>query len=170
MEKHIVFLSKKQELSLSIEKIEKIIHFQKTIPIPETASFVLGVIEYNEGVLPVIDLNDRLYGTPTELNEDLKIIIVQWQEEYIGLLVESIKGISDFKTSQFEIMNNDITFDKNYIMNFIKTSESIVIQLDIDSLFEGNIMLDKLISAFETAETSSLELEANQLSDLDDDQ
>lgn len=92
-----LFLSKKQELSIPIEKINKIIQWQETIPVPETSTFVLGVIEHNEHVLPVIDLNDRLYGIPTEVSNEMKIIIVQWKEEYLGLLVESIRGIMDFE-------------------------------------------------------------------------
>lgn len=154
MRKQIVFFSKKQQLSLPIEKIEKIIRWQKPIPIPETTEFVLGVIEYNEQVLPVVDLNARLYGTENNENEEMKIIVVQWNDELLGLSVEAIKGIVDFEANQFELMNNDVTFDKNYIESFIKTDSGIVIQLDIDSLFEGNIMLDKLLRALEITETS----------------
>lgn len=154
MEKQIVFLSKKQELSIPIEKINKIIQWQETIPVPETSTFVLGVIEHNEHVLPVIDLNDRLYGIPTEVSNEMKIIIVQWKEEYLGLLVESIRGIMDFEKNQFELMENEVTFDKNYIENFIKAENGIIIQLNVDTLFEGNIMLDKLLRALEIADTA----------------
>lgn len=153
MEKQIVFLSKKQELSIPIEKINKIIQWQETIPVPETSTFVLGVIEHNEHVLPVIDLNDRLYGIPTEVSNEMKIIIVQWKEEYLGLLVESIRGIMDFEKNQFELMENEVTFDKNYIESFIKAENGIIIQLNVDTLFEGNIMLDKLLRALEIADT-----------------
>ncbi|MGL4644814.1 MAG: chemotaxis protein CheW [Vagococcus fluvialis] len=152
MEKQIVFLSKKQELSIPIEKINKIIQWQETIPVPETSTFVLGVIEHNEHVLPVIDLNDRLYGIPTEVSNEMKIIIVQWKEEYLGLLVESIRGIMDFEKNQFELMENEVTFDKNYIESFIKAENGIIIQLNVDTLFEGNIMLDKLLRALEIAD------------------
>ncbi|MBO0443380.1 chemotaxis protein CheW [Vagococcus fluvialis] len=154
MEKQIVFLSKKQELSIPIEKINKIIQWQETIPVPETSTFVLGVIEHNEHVLPVIDLNDRLYGIPTEVSNEMKIIIVQWKEEYLGLLVESIRGIMDFEKNQFELMENEVTFDKNYIESFIKAENGIIIQLNVDTLFEGNIMLDKLLRALEIADTA----------------
>ncbi|WP_288393799.1 chemotaxis protein CheW [uncultured Vagococcus sp.] len=154
MEKQIVFLSKKQELSIPIEKINKIIQWQETIPVPETSTFVLGVIEHNEHVLPVIDLNDRLYGIPTEVSNEMKIIIVQWKEEYLGLLVESIRGIMDFEKNQFELMENEVTFDKNYIESFIKAENGIIIQLNVDTLFEGNIMLDKLLRALEIVDTA----------------
>ena len=154
MEKQIVFLSKKQELSIPIEKINKIIQWQETIPVPETSTFVLGVIEHNEHVLPVIDLNDRLYGIPTEVSNEMKIIIVQCKEEYLGLLVESIRGIMDFEKNQFELMENEVTFDKNYIESFIKAENGIIIQLNVDTLFEGNIMLDKLLRALEIADTA----------------
>lgn len=151
MEKQIVFFSKEQQLSLPIEKIEKIIQWQQPIPIPETSSFVLGVIEHNKHVLPVIDLNARLYGTETVQHKEMKIIVVQWNDEFLGLSVESIKGIVDFGSTQFEWMDNEVTVEKNYIEKFIKTESGIVIQLNIDSLFEGNIMLDKLLRALETA-------------------
>lgn len=152
MEKQIVFFSKEQELSLPIEKIEKIIQWQQPIPIPETSSFVLGVIEHNEHVLPIIDLNARLYGTETVQHKEMKIIVVQWHDELLGLSVESIKGIVNFESAQFEWMDNEVTVEKDYIEKFIKTESGIVIQLDIDSLFEGNIMLDKLLRALEISQ------------------
>ncbi|MGX7023588.1 chemotaxis protein CheW [Vagococcus hydrophili] len=157
MEKQIVFLSQRQALSLPIKKIEKIIQWTEPIPIPETSQFVLGVIDYNETILPVIDLNQRLYAQETVRNNDLKIIVVQWKDECLGLVVDSIKGIVDFSVEQFEMMNNDVTFDKNYIDSFVRTKEGIVIQLNIDALFEGNIMLDKLLRSLEveSSETSS---------------
>ena len=167
MEKQIVFFSQRQELSLPIKKIEKIIQWTKPIPIPETSLFVLGVVEHNEHILPVIDLNQRLYGEATEQNNDLKIIVVQWKDECLGLVVESIRGIVDFSVNQFELMTNDVTFDKNYIESFVKTKDGIVIQLDIDSLFEGNIMLDKLLRSLES-QTEVMSDSGSEMMEIDD--
>lgn len=51
-------------------------------------------------------------------------------------------------------MENEVTFDKNYIESFIKAENGIIIQLNVDTLFEGNIMLDKLLRALEIADTA----------------
>lgn len=144
MEKQIVFASHKQRFSLPIEKIEKIIQWEQPIPVPETARFVLGMIQYNGQVLPIIDLGWRLYDEPTLINDSAKLIVVQWQKQLIGLLVELITGIEDFDVAQFECVDSDLTIDKAYIDHFIKTKHDIIIQLEMETLFADTIMLDKI--------------------------
>lgn len=156
MEKQIVFASHKQRFSLPIEKIEKIIQWEQPIPVPETAKFVLGVIQYNGQVLPIIDLGWRLYDESTSINESAKLIVVQWQAQLIGLLVELITGIEEFDVGQFECVDSDLTIDKAYIDRFIKTSHDIIIQLEMDTLFADTIMLDKLNQEIEGPQCDDL--------------
>ncbi|MBP1042027.1 chemotaxis protein CheW [Vagococcus sp. BWB3-3] len=152
MEKQIVFASHKQRFSLPIEKIEKIIQWEQPIPVPETAKFVLGMIQYSEQILPVIDLGWRLYDKPTIINDMAKLIVVQWQNQLIGVLVELITGIEDFDTQQFEYVDSELTIDKAYIDSFIKTNHDIIIQLEVERLFADNLMLAKISQGVELIE------------------
>ena len=76
MLKYIVFISRNQYFALDITKVERIIEYQVPNSIPESFDYLLGVIQYNEKILPVIDLNKRLYDVDSSLAKRNKIIVV----------------------------------------------------------------------------------------------
>ena len=136
MEKYILFSNNNQNFALDITNIDRIIEFQKPKKLPESPDFLLGVIQYNERILPIIDLTKRLYNVDLTLNENVKVIVVLWKEKQIGLIVDNILGIHGFDETKFEQSIDDIQISKEYIQGFIKSKDDITIVLDIDRLFD----------------------------------
>lgn len=135
MEQFIVFINNHQNFALDISKIERIIEFQQPKKIPESSQYLLGVIQYNEKILPIIDLTKRLYNVEGSHNTEGKIIVILWNDKQIGLVVDEILGIHDFKKEEYEQSNTDTQISKKYINGFIKTEEDITIMLDTDEIF-----------------------------------
>ena len=136
MEKYIVFTNNQQSFALEISFIERIIEFQQPKKIPESSSYLLGVIQYNDNVLPVIDLTKRLYDVYSTGGVDDKIIVVTYKDKQIGLVVDEMQGIKSFEESQFEKSKVNTEISKEYIQGFIKTSDDITIVLDTNKLFD----------------------------------
>ena len=134
MKQYIIFKTNSQSLGIRIEDIEKIIEFEEGKKIPEPLPYMLGIIEYNDKVLPVIDLSKRLYNIDVVKNIDTKIIVVSWKGKLIGLAVEDILGIKSYE-KEYEAPNTDLEISKEYVEGFIKLPEDIIIVLDIDKLF-----------------------------------
>jgi len=135
MERYIIFKSNNQSFALGISKVDKIIEFQEPKPIPESSSYFLGVIKYNNKILPIIDLTKRLYSVDRPRNEADKVIVVLCKNKLIGVVVDDIFGIQSFENEQFESSDNDTHISKEYILGFIKTDEDITIVLDTDKIF-----------------------------------
>lgn len=135
MEQFIVFINNHQNFALDISKIERIIEFQQPKKIPESSKYLLGVIQYNEKILPIIDLTKRLYNIEGSHGTDGKIIVILWNNKQIGLVVDEILGIHDFVEEEYEQSNGDTQISKKYINGFIKTEGEITIMLDIDEIF-----------------------------------
>jgi purine-binding chemotaxis protein CheW len=135
MERFIIFLSNHQEFAINIAQVEKIIEYQTPNPIPESSEYLLGVIKYNDRVLPVIDLSKKLYNVASTHDEDRKVIVIMWKDTLLGLAVDDILGIRGYEDNKLEdaVMNTQIS--KEYITGYIKTDENIIIVLDTDKLF-----------------------------------
>lgn len=134
MEKYILFKNRDQDFAIDVSKVERIIEFQDPKKIPESLEYLIGVIKYEKSILPVIDLNIRLYGSKIENTKDTKIIVVAWKNRQMGLLVDNIVGINNFEEEYYEESNIDTNISKRYIDGFIKLEDSIVIVLDIDGI------------------------------------
>ncbi|WP_303861317.1 chemotaxis protein CheW [Alkalibaculum bacchi] len=135
MEQFIVFINNGQHFALDISKIERIIEFEQPKKIPEASDYLLGVIQHNGEILPIIDLTKRLYNNDSVNSDSKKVIVATWKEKQMGFVVEDIKEISNFESTQYEKMNQDISISKAYIKGFIKTNDDIIIVLDINQLF-----------------------------------
>lgn len=135
MERYIIFKSNNQSFALGISRVDKIIEFQEPKPIPESSAYFLGVIKYNNKILPIIDLTRRLYSVNSPRNEADKVIVILCKNKLIGVVVDDIFGIQSFENEQFESSNEDTHISKEYILGFIKTDEDITIVLDTDKIF-----------------------------------
>lgn len=136
MKQVIIFNNCQQNFALEIERIERIIEYKEPKKLPETADYIMGVIRYNGKVLPIIDLNRRLYGVPGEIKENSKIIVILWNESQIGLVVDEIIGIRSIEEEAFEESSiGEGSISSDYIKGFIKVEEDIIIHMDTDKLF-----------------------------------
>ena len=136
-EQYIVFINNGQKFALYVSKVDKIIEFQEPKKLPDTSEYFIGVIQYNNKILPIIDLSKRLYNKDFTQTIETKIIVVMWKERLVGLVVDDIIGIRDFIPTQLEDFEIDVEISNEYIIGFIKAHGDIIVALDIDKIFSG---------------------------------
>lgn len=137
MKQAIIFSNYRQNFALDVVKVERIIEFELPVKIPEAAEFLMGVIQYNGQVLPVIDLNMRFYGISSNHDSKSKIIVVQWNDTFLGLVVDEVTGIRNVDENRFEYAAlSDGLLSRDYVEGFIKSDDEIVIFLETSKLFD----------------------------------
>jgi len=137
MKQAIIFRNYRQNFALDVVKIERIIEFELPVKIPESANFLMGVIQYNGKVLPIIDLNIRFYGISSKHDSKSKIIVVQWNDSFLGLVVDEVTGIRNVDENLFEYAAlSDGLLSRDYVEGFIKSDDEIVIFLETSKLFD----------------------------------
>jgi purine-binding chemotaxis protein CheW len=135
MKQFLIFTSSGQQFALEIKNISKIIEYIVPREIPESSDFILGVIPYNESILPVISLSTRLYGKESDVSDERKVIVTLWKGKEIGFVVEDIVGIRTVEESDIEPSNKELKISRDYIEGYIKDGESIIIILEISKIF-----------------------------------
>lgn len=137
MKQVIIFSNCDQNFALDIARIERIIEYTTPKKVPETAEFLKGVIPYNGQVLPIIDLNRRLYGVDAKDSEKAKVIVISWNGTFLGLMVDEVLGIRNLEETAFEdAALGDGRLSREYVRGFIKAGEDLIIHLDTDRLFD----------------------------------
>lgn len=135
MEKFIVFTSNRQNFAIPITDVEKIIIMEQPTKIPDTSSYLLGAIPYDENLLPIIDLSERLFKQATAITATTKVIVAEWKTFKIGLVVDDVLSVSNFEEVQVEETTDDTHGAAKYIRALFKTEAGIVLGLDVDALF-----------------------------------
>ena len=133
MSKFTVFTIADETFGIPIERAVEIIRVQKVFSVPGLPGFLSGVMSVRGTVIPLIDLRRRFGTKPAGKKE--RIIIVRFEQEKIGLLVDGIREI--VALSPEEITKSPSLF-KGFKTEFLKglgrKDDAIIILLDIDNL------------------------------------
>ena len=133
MGKFTVFTIADETFGIPIERAVEIIRVQKVFSVPGLPGFLSGVMSVRGTVIPLIDLRRRFGTKPAGKKE--RIIIVRFEQEKIGLLVDGIKEI--VALSPEEITKSPSLFKgfkTEFLMGLGRKDDAIIILLDIDNL------------------------------------
>ena len=142
--KYLTFFLEKEEYGLQILKVREIMGMLEVTKVPQTAPFVLGVINLRGKVIPVIDLRLR-FGLPfREADQRTCIIVVAVGDDAGGESLMSLKvdQVSEVANIGFDEVEASPSFgsglDSNYIMGMAKLGGKVKILLDIDRIIDGS--------------------------------
>ncbi len=140
MNKIAVFTVADEEFGIEIDKISEIIKPLEVTSIPKVPTFIKGLINLRNDVIPLMDLRERLNVKPSPLKE--RIIIVRMRGEKMGLLVDSVKGIVNIKKEQIARPPSIFKGLKpEYLMGIGKIMGRLIIILNLDSLLTSEEMI-----------------------------
>jgi purine-binding chemotaxis protein CheW len=150
MKKFAVFKISDELFGIPIDRVVEIIKLHKLFTIPGLPDFLSGVMSVRGAIIPLIDIRKRFGMAPSGKKE--RIIIVRFEREKIGFLVDEMKEILALMPQ--EITNSPSIFrgfKTEYITGLGKKDEVIIILLNIDNLLtsEEKIMLSQSIGTLE---------------------
>jgi purine-binding chemotaxis protein CheW len=140
--KFAVFRMGDEVFGIEIKKVVEILKSQKTYTLPELPEFLSGVITVRGEVIPLLDLRRR-FGIRSAVKKE-RVMIVRYDDEKIGLVVDEVKEITSLDTG--DITNPPSIFKglkKKYLTGLGKKGDMIIIILNLDDLLtsEEKIML-----------------------------
>ena len=142
--KYLTFTLAGEEYGIGILKVKEIIGMMTITMVPQTPSFVKGVINLRGKVIPVVDLRLK-FGMPAmDYTERTCIIVVEIGKNsgrlLIGIVVDSVSEVLNIKAGDIEDTPNfGSRLQTDYILGMAKTGGGIKILLDIDRVLAGDI-------------------------------
>ncbi len=111
-------------------------HFEIT-KVPQSSDYVKGILNLRGRIVTIIDLGKKLGLDPINKNHDNRNIIVNSEDEHIGLLVDSISDVAIAKKEDIEPAPSNIGGVKgNYFQGVLKTETQLIGILDIDEVLK----------------------------------
>lgn len=81
-----------QDFAFNIFQVERILRYEAPAPLPKSPDFLEGILQYQGGPVPVIDLRKRL-GVEAPLKDDTRIIVLEWDGGRIGFVVDTVTEV-----------------------------------------------------------------------------
>ncbi|MTI65752.1 MAG: purine-binding chemotaxis protein CheW [Firmicutes bacterium] len=137
--KVVILKTQDRKYAIDVYNVERILEYTKPKALPETSEHIIGIMSYEESILPVIDLNKRLYKEGYLDTGENKIVVIIWEDHRLGLMVDDvleIKDIEEDKIHKKAEVNTEIK--KEYLKGFIKEDEDIIIYLNPNKIFSSS--------------------------------
>lgn len=118
-----------------IIEVERILEYTIPTEMPDVPEFVEGVINYENHILPIINLNKKFKFQTQKEEKRGKIVVIKKDDKKFGIVVESVYEVADIQGELFEDAPTITTkISKKYMKGLIKLENKIVIVLNLSEI------------------------------------
>lgn len=142
---HLLLFSLKQELfGISVENVIRVINLEKIIKIPKAPTFVVGAINLEGQVIPVVDLANKIDLGVTEANEDKKVIVLEIVREEetmeVGVIIDEVLDVVSLEnTALAPAPLDNMGFNTNTLDGMYKTGEDFYMVISASKIFQTEL-------------------------------
>lgn len=134
---YISFYIGKELFAVKIDDIREIVKITGITRVPNSPTFIKGVINLRGKILPVMDLRTKLKMGEIEYGKDTRIIISEHSNVALGLIVDSVSEVLRINPDHIaEPPDNRDDSDSRYVEAVANMGNKIVTILNVDTLLE----------------------------------
>jgi len=135
-DQYIVIELGTEEYALKISEVYEIIKMQKITAIPNSRTFLEGVTNIRGKIVPIISLRKRFQLGETSVIHKARIVVVNHNEEMIGIVVDGVNQVIKFSDIQpsTEIVSG---VDGSYFQGIGQSEEGLIGILNLEHVLVG---------------------------------
>jgi len=120
--------------------VERVLRYQTPRTLPDVPAWIEGMIEYQQRVIPVVNLRRRFELAEREVAADTRIVVLNSHGEWIGIVVDSVLEVS---TVEADMVSPAPAFFRGlageYLKGIVRRGEGqrLVIVLDVKQLLSA---------------------------------
>ncbi|USB31753.1 chemotaxis protein CheW [Paenibacillus sp. YPG26] len=129
----VVFSINSQLYSLSIEEVVEILRVPSITSVPGISEVIEGVINLRGSIIPVVNMHKRFnLPLPTKHKKN-RVVIVQGDNENIGLMVEEVSMVTKFDEDDVEPMPGQ-ALEEDMFLGFAKNEGQVIGVLNLNKV------------------------------------
>ncbi len=149
--KYLTFALGKEEYGVGILKVREIIGLMEITPVPQTPSYVKGVVNLRGRVIPIIELRTKFNMESKPFDDRTCIIVVEVDGPsgviQVGMLVDSVSEVLNITGDQIEpppVFGTTTDLDTENILGMAKLKNEVKILLDVDRVIGREAGLEEI--------------------------
>jgi len=133
--KLLVFNLGEQFFSANIMEIERILPYEIPTKLPDSPSFLEGVINYEGKILPIISLSTRFNTASVGDTQKSCIIVSRCNDKVIGVIVDTVHEVkSIYEDAIEEAPEISSKISRRYIKGLVKDKDKIIVLLALEKV------------------------------------
>jgi len=142
----VTFNLEDETYGVDVMLVQEVLRNTEIAPVPGSDNYILGIINLRGSVVTVIDARTRFNLMPREQDDTTRIIIVEVEDNVIGILVDSVAEVVEIDNDNIE--NNPTVKDdeaSRYIQGVCQLEgkeKVLLILVDLKRLLAAEIGLE----------------------------
>jgi len=133
----LIFQLGNENYGMDIQQIAEIIRFQEPTQVPNTIGFLDGIISLRGRMIPVINGRRRLGHTPQAADKKTRIIVLQDNTDYHGILVDSASQVIRIPQKAIEPTPSVVVgVDAEFIHGVCEYKNQLIILLNLERFLQ----------------------------------
>lgn len=131
----LVFRLEDEAYGVNVMHVQEVLRITEIAPVPGAPEYVLGIINLRGSVVTVIDTRLRFGLGAGETTDDSRIVVIESEQQVVGILVDSVAEVVDLRSSQIDAAPNVGNEESSrYIQGVATLGDMLLIVVDLNKL------------------------------------
>lgn len=142
----MVFTLDEQQYALGLDSVERIVRAAAITPLPEAPDIILGILDIQGDIIPVIDVRKRFRLPEKEITPADQFIVARARSLKVALVVDAAQDVVE-EAEVGHFAPDDFMSGKEYVSGVTRTEDGLVLIHDLDkflSLGEEKLLLEAM--------------------------
>jgi purine-binding chemotaxis protein CheW len=132
----VTFYLAAEKYGVNVLLVSEVLKQTEIAPVPGAPPYVLGIINLRGNVVTVVDTRKRLGLPLKEADESTRVVVIEMQEQVLGIMVDSVAQVANLRESEIEYAPNVGNDESSkYIHGVSNQDEELLILLDMEKMF-----------------------------------
>jgi purine-binding chemotaxis protein CheW len=128
-----------EEFGLDVFAVHEILRYQAPTPMPRAPEFVEGVLDVRGTLVPIVDLRRRFETPQVEYDEDTRIVLVDFNDERLGLVVDSVTEVLRAPETAVSPPPAYIRgLAAEFVRGIVRVGDRLVVLIDLDRILSSD--------------------------------
>ncbi|MFK8068209.1 MAG: chemotaxis protein CheW [Gammaproteobacteria bacterium] len=124
---------------INVMQVQEVLRMTEVAPVPGAPDYVVGIINLRGNVVTVIDTRKRFGLMPKDHDDATRIVIIESDNNIVGILVDSVAEVVNLRGSQIETAPNVGNEESSkYIQGVFSREEDILILVDLNKFLSDD--------------------------------
>lgn len=131
----VTFHLENEKYGIKVMQVQEVLRMTEIAPVPGAPHYVIGIINLRGNVVTVVDTRRR-FGLPdVDSDDETRIVIIEANNNVVGILVDSVAEVVDLKLSEMETAPNVGNDESSkYIQGVSSRDNELLILVDVNKL------------------------------------
>ncbi len=139
----VTFRLDNETYGINVMQVQEVLRHTEIAPVPGAPPYVLGIINLRGNVVTVIDTRLRFGLQQTETNDQTRIVIIETENQVVGILVDAVAEVVYLRQSEIETtpnVGNEET--AKFIQGVCHKNDELLILVDLEKMMSDEEWAD----------------------------